>query len=392
MRRILLLDDEPSVLSVLADYLRAPGLEIVTCREIEAAEILLNQSRFNVVITDLRVSELGGLEGMRLIKYATTHFPGTIVVAMSGYVNDSVRSLGLAVGAADILEKPLDLRKLKNIVHGENDEFIKQEFEDDNFGEVIELDLFDNFLQDPRLNAVLQPIIDLKKTDAPFIPHAVESLARAHPSTPLANPELLFAYASKKERLYEADCLCIRAAFVEAAQLTSVCKLFINVTPRALTTPGFADTLTEMAELAEVNQDRIVFELTEQQTILNPQAFAETLKILRTRGFGIALDDYGVGFANLQLIQDLRPDYIKMSGYFCRDIHLDPFKQEMVRSTAEMANRLEIPTVLENIESEDELAVVQDLGITYGQGYYFARPSTKAALIESKRFVGFDSD
>ena len=76
MRRILLLDDEPSVLSVLSDYLRAPGLEIVTCREIEAAEILLNQSRFNVVITDLRVSELGGLEGMRLIRYATTHFPG----------------------------------------------------------------------------------------------------------------------------------------------------------------------------------------------------------------------------------------------------------------------------------------------------------------------------
>ena len=146
---------------------------------------------------------------------------------MSGYVNDSVRSLGLAVGAADILEKPLDLRKLKNIVHGEADEFIDQEASDNNFGEVIELDLFDNFLLNPRLTAVLQPIIDLQKTEAPFIPHAVESLARAHHSTPLANPELLFAYASKKERLFEADCLCIRAAFAEAAQLTSVYYLLL---------------------------------------------------------------------------------------------------------------------------------------------------------------------
>ena len=55
-----------------------------------------------------------------------------------------------------------------------------------------------------------------------------------------------------------------------------------------------------------------------------------------------------------------------MSGYFCRDIHLDPFKQEMVRSTAEMAQRLDIPTVLENIETAEELATVQTLGITYG--------------------------
>jgi EAL domain-containing protein (putative c-di-GMP-specific phosphodiesterase class I) len=392
MRRILLLDDEPSVLSVLSDYLRAPGLEIVTCREIEAAEILLNESRFNVVITDLRVSELGGLEGMRLIRYATTHFPGTVVVAMSGYVNDSVRSLGKAVGASEILEKPLDLRRLKTIVHGENDEHIDLLAPEGQDGTVIELDLLDNFLSNPILSAVLQPIVDLEKTTAPFIPHAVESLARAHKSTPLANPELLFAYASKKERLYEADCLCIRAAFAEAAALTDICKLFINVTPRALTTPGFADTLTEMAKQAQVSQDRVVFELTEQQTILNPQAFAETLQALRKQGFGIALDDYGVGFANLQLVQDLRPDYIKMSGYFCRDIHLDDFKQEIVRSTAQMAQRLGIPTVLENIETEDELAVVQDLGITYGQGYYFSRPATQTALIESKRFIGFEAD
>ena len=196
-------------------------------------------------------------------------------------------------------------------------------------------------------------------------------------TTPLANPELLFAYASKKERLFEADCLCIRAAFAEAAQLTSVCKLFINVTPRALTTPGFADTLTEMAADAEVSQDRIVFELTEQQTILNPQAFAETLKTLRDRGFGIALDDYGVGFANLQMVQDLRPDYIKMSGYFCRDIHLDPFKQEMYDQPLKWPT-FRHPDCPENIETAEELATVQTLGITMAKAIIL-RPSSQAA-------------
>ena len=108
------------------------------------------------------------------------------------------------------------------------------------------------------------------------------------------------------------------------------------------------------------------------------------MQTLRDRGFGIALDDYGVGFANLQLVQDLKPDYIKMSGYFCRDIHLDPFKQEIVRSTAQMADQLRIPTILENIETADELQEVQGLGVTYGQGYYFSKPASRASLVQSQ--------
>ncbi len=108
-RSVLLLDDEPAVLDVLSDYLAAPGLEIFTCREIEGAEAILGARRFDVVVTDLRVSELGGLEGIRLIRYVATHFPDTVVVAMSGYVNDDVHNLGREVGAAAVLEKPLDL-------------------------------------------------------------------------------------------------------------------------------------------------------------------------------------------------------------------------------------------------------------------------------------------
>ena len=348
----------------------------------------MNQQRFHVVISDLRVSELGGLEGMRLIRYAKTHFPETVVVAMSGYVNDSVRALGASVGLQEILEKPLDLRRLQEIVYGENEEFIDANGAAP--GDVVALELLEDFLKQPEIAAALQPIVELDSTSAPFTPHAVESLAQAQKGSPLSNPEILFAYASRKERLFETDSLCIQAALKEAAPLTSTCKLFVNVTPRALTTPEFADAVTSMAQEACIGHERLVFELTEQQTILNPQAFARTLQTLRDRGFGIALDDYGVGFANLQLVQDLKPDYIKMSGYFCRDIHLDPFKQEIVRSTAQMADRLGIPTVLENIETQSELEKVQELGITYGQGYFFSKPASRRSLIDSKRFKGFD--
>lgn len=388
MRRVLLLDDEPAVLSVLADYLQAPGLEIVTCREIEAAEAILEHGRFDVVVTDLRVSELGGLEGMRLIRWVSTHFPETTVLAMSGYVNDDVHALGRAVGAQAILEKPIDLRRLRRYVHGENGLPA-----DATEGAVAEVDLLDDFLATGAIRSVLQPIVNVAagtgSTDAPFVAHAWESLARAPATTPLRNPEILFAYASRKERLWETDLLCIKAALREATKLKlqGRSRLFINTQPRSMTNPSFAPVITDLVAEAGFKNHEIIFELTEQQTIVNPQAFAKTLGKLRDQGFQIALDDYGVGFANLRLVQDLRPEYLKLSGYFCRDVHKDPFKQMIVKATGDMCRALGIPVILESVETADELEVVRSLQIDYGQGYFFARPAPAEDHIASQRVI-----
>jgi EAL domain-containing protein (putative c-di-GMP-specific phosphodiesterase class I)/ActR/RegA family two-component response regulator len=388
MRRVLLLDDEPAVLSVLADYLQAPGLEIVTCREIEAAEAILEHGRFDVVVTDLRVSELGGLEGMRLIRWVSTHFPETTVLAMSGYVNDDVHALGRAVGAQAILEKPIDLRRLRRYVHGENGLP-----PDASEGAVAEVDLLDDFLATGAIRSVLQPIVEVAagngKPGVPFVAHAWESLARAPATTPLRNPEILFAYASRKERLWETDLLCIKAALREATKLKlqGRSRLFINTQPRSMTNPSFAPVITDLVAEAGFKNHEIVFELTEQQTIVNPQAFAKTLGRLREQGFQIALDDYGVGFANLRLVQDLRPEYLKLSGFFCRDVHKDPFKQMIVKATGDMCRSLGIPVILESVETADELEVVRNLQIDYGQGYYFARPAPAEDHLASKRVL-----
>lgn len=388
MRSVLLLDDEPAVLSVLSDYLTSPGLEIITCREIEAAEAVLEHHRFDVVVTDLRVSELGGLEGMRLIRWVSTHFPETTVLAMSGYVNDDVHALGRTVGATAVLEKPIDLRRLRRYVHGEGGPAHEDAGKQD--GNVMQVELLDDFLATRPIRALLQPIVNVGGSDAPFIAHGFESLARAPAGTPLRNPEILFAYASRKERLFETDSLCIEAALLEAQQLHANfkgSKLFINTQPRSMTNPEFVKLVNDFVANAGFTNDEIVFELTEQQTIVNTRAFARTLQDLRQAGFAIALDDYGVGFANLRLVQDLRPDYVKISGYFCRDIHKDEFKQHVVRSTAAMCDGVGIPTILESVEYAEELEVVKTLGVTYAQGYLFARPGTSEDLITSNRFV-----
>jgi EAL domain-containing protein (putative c-di-GMP-specific phosphodiesterase class I) len=168
--------------------------------------------------------------------------------------------------------------------------------------------------------------------------------------------------------------ICIRAALTEVVHLGNSIATFLNVQPRSLTNPEFAARLCDAVHSAGFSEKDIVLELTEQQTIVNPSAFAATLQRLRERGFRIALDDFGEGSSNLNLFQDLHPDFLKISGTFCRGLAHDPFKQIIVQSTAEMAARAGTATVMEAVETAEDAEVLRLLGIDYAQGYFFQRP------------------
>jgi EAL domain-containing protein (putative c-di-GMP-specific phosphodiesterase class I) len=398
--RVLLLDDEVIVLEMLVACLRAPGVQLTTCREIEAAEALLKALRFDVVVADLSVSELGGLDGIRLIRFVTTHFPDTVTYVLSGYVDEPVRELCKMLGVTAVLEKPGGLTELRALVVGGRDAGgpgsshrsrrspqvapagVRQE-EDTPPVQVVER--LEDFMAGDRIRSVLQPVVKLQRGGAPFELFGVEGLARGPTTSLLGNPLIFLSYAAHKELLFEADLICIRAALAEVQRLGRVVNTFLNVQPRSLSNPDFTDTLDQAVREAGLRQDCVILELTEQQTILNPQAFAASLQRLRERGFRIALDDYGEGSSNLNLLQNLRPEYLKISGTFCRHLDQDPFKQILVQSTAEMAARTGIATIMEAVETTEEAEVLHRLGIDYGQGFYFLEPLPGEQLATSPR-------
>lgn len=376
MLRVLILDDESMVVDMLAACLRRPGIHLTTCLEIEAALALLSSYRFDVVVTDLSVSQLGGLEGMRLIRFVTTNFPDTAVYVLSGYVDENVRSLCGMLGVTAVLEKPEGLSKLRTMLIEHRDKLATTEPADNpgDTGEVQQVELLEEFLERKTIRAVLQPIVKVRDGAAPFEVFGVEGLARGPANSVLGSPSFLLAYAARKELLFEADMICIRAALAEVVQLTSAVTTFLNVQPRSLTNPDFTARLCDEVHQAGLEERSIVMELTEQQTIVNPRAFASTLQRLRDCGFRIALDDFGEGSSNLNLFQDLRPDFLKISGTFCRGLAQDSFKQIIVQSTAEMAARAGTATIMEAVETADDAQVLRRLGIDYAQGYFFLKP------------------
>ena len=374
--RVLILDDESMVVDMLAACLRRPGIHLTTCLEIEAAMALLSSYRFDVVVTDLSVSQLGGLEGMRLIRFVTTNFPDTAVYVLSGYVDENVRSLCSMLGVTAVLEKPEGLSQLRTMLLERRDALTSVSEPMNEAGEVQQVELLEEFLQRKTIRAVLQPVVPVRDGTAapPFEVFGVEGLARGPASSVLGSPSFLLAYAARKELLFEADMICIRAALAEVVQLGTAVTTFLNVQPRSLTNPEFTHRLCDEVHQSGLEERSIVLELTEQQTIVNPRAFASTLQRLRESGFRIALDDFGEGSSNLNLFQDLRPDFLKISGTFCRGLAQDSFKQIIVQSTAEMASRAGTATIMEAVETAEDAQVLRRLGIDYAQGYFFLKP------------------
>ncbi len=368
-RRVLLLDDDPTTLLLLGEHLKGYGLDVVTCRELEAAEAVVEHVRPDVVVTDLCLSEMGGLDGTRLVRHVAACFPRTRLFVLSGHVTPEVRRQVAALGA-EVFEKPVDPKRLALRIL----EAVPGGAAAAPSGVVEMLEPLDDFLAAGEVHAVLQPIVDLSREGPPFPVLGFEALARGPEESVLRNPEILFDYALRKERLYETDLLCIRAALAEARLLGGRYRLFLNVQPRSLAHPSFTEEVAREVRGAGFEPEGIVLELTEQGTILNPPAFAEALDGARRRGFQVAMDDYGLGHSNQHFLLEFKPDYVKLAGYFCRGIDRDRAKQEVVRSTARMLQKLRVPAIMECLETREELETVRRLGVRYGQGYHFSRP------------------
>ena len=96
----------------------------------------------------------------------------------------------------------------------------------------------------------------------------------------------------------------------------------------------------------------------------------------RQAGFRVALDDLGAGYGSLNLLSQLRPDFVKLDMKLVRDVHLDPYKAGITSQLLEMARKLGIATVAEGIESAGELDWFRDHGVDFVQGFYIARPAS----------------
>ncbi|MEH6772597.1 MAG: EAL domain-containing protein [Cereibacter changlensis] len=180
---------------------------------------------------------------------------------------------------------------------------------------------------------------------------------------------------------YAFDQQCRVKAIGLAAELglgSTLAKLSINFMPNAVYEPRACIRQTlAAAERIGLPPDRIIFEFTEDER-LDAQHLLGILRAYREIGFLTAVDDFGAGYAGLELLTRFKPDIAKLDMQLIRGIDRDPVRRDIVGHLVRMMEDLGVTLICEGVETLDEYRALRDLGVTLMQGYLLARPAFEA--------------
>ena len=219
-----------------------------------------------------------------------------------------------------------------------------------------------------------QPIVSASRRSV----FAYEALARGPGGEAAAT---VLARVTRRNR-YAFDQSCRRTAIELAARLGLVERgacLSINFIPGAMYEPENCVRATlAAARRAKLPADRLIFEVTEGEEVLEPSHLAKIFDVYRRHGFRPAIDDFGAGYAGLNLLAEFQPSIIKLDRKLIQDIGSSRPKQSIVRGVLSVCRDLDITPIAEGVETDNEYRTLRDLGIDLFQGYLFARPGFEA--------------
>jgi EAL domain-containing protein (putative c-di-GMP-specific phosphodiesterase class I) len=221
-------------------------------------------------------------------------------------------------------------------------------------------------LADPTLiRPVFQPIVDLRRSAV----QGYEMLARLA-NDPAGTP-LQWLAAAERHGLGSALEASLVAAGIHAREhLPRGTYLSINVSPGALVSADVRAVL----DAAPGGLEQIVVEVTEQKPVDNYAELAMVLDRARAAGARVAVDDAGAGYASLQHVLRLRPEYVKLDRGLIADADVDPAKLALIEAVGLFAGRLDAALVAEGIERRAEQETLAGLAVPLGQGFLFGRP------------------
>jgi len=235
-----------------------------------------------------------------------------------------------------------------------------------------------DMLAEQRLTSHFQPIVHARDTRQIF---AYEALMRGKGvDGALVSPGKMMETARGADMLFQLDLAARTTAIREARRHQLEGALFINFTPTAIYDPAYClrSTVAAIRE-AGISPNHVVFEVIETDHAEDTRHLRSIIDFYRQAGFRVALDDLGAGHSSLNLIHQIRPDIMKLDMELIRNIHEDAYKTSITEKLLEIAQKLNILTVAEGIETPEELRWVRTHGVDYVQGYLIARPQSPPA-------------
>ncbi len=227
-----------------------------------------------------------------------------------------------------------------------------------------------------------QPIVNVRSGKIV----SFEALARwTHPEHGSISPEIFIPLA---EDLGLMNCLSaqlFREACRQASGWSRDITLSFNFSPNQLRDAHFGDTVLAALDETRLAPDRLEVEITEGALVNDFAVARQILLALKSAGASIVMDDFGTGYSSLRHLRELQFDKIKIDRSFVQELASKDDCAAIVSAVAGLCRCLDIDTVAEGIETEEQLQLVRAAGCTHAQGFLFARPRS-ALDLEFKSF------
>lgn len=310
------------------------------------------------------------LEGAKLIDLFTPdhgeRVDAGMSIGMSVYPDHADNSKELFMFADNMMYKAKSQGKNRAYTPDEND--ILEVFRDINEKSLM----ISKAIKDKAVIPYFQPLVGTRNGDI----KAVEVLCRIKTD----NGQIMGAHefieiAEKLGIIHNLDFVMLEKALEQAQREAYTGMVFVNISPRSLVLSEFLPEVERIVSRANVARERIVFEITERDTVKNMSLLEKFVSNLKSEGFKLAVDDFGSGFSSFHYLKHFPIDFVKIDGEFVANMVNNVKDHAVVRCISSLAHELNAMTIAEYVESEDVLNAVRDIGITYAQGYHIRRPT-----------------
>lgn len=369
--RVLIVDDDETLGRALARQLTRCGYEVSVHHHGSTALEAVQSGGFEAVVSDI---EMPGLTGIELLRRVRNHDRDLPVILITGAPAIETAADAVEHGAFRYLIKPLDLGEFSRTVRRASQLYRLARAKRDaqrllgtgrgEAADLIPLELsFERALD--TLWIAFQPIV--RAADRTVFGY--EALLRSsEPSLP--HPGAVLDAAEKLGALPRLGRVIRQRASEPMLSGDPSWILFLNLHPEDLLDPVLHAEGTPLSALAP----RVVLEITERASLHKVPDLGARVAALRERGFRVAVDDLGAGYAGLSSFAQLEPDIVKLDMTLVRDVHKTPVKQKLVASMTQVCKELGLSVVAEGVECAEERDVLVEVGCDLLQGYHFAKP------------------
>ncbi|HPH13865.1 MAG TPA: EAL domain-containing protein [Burkholderiaceae bacterium] len=382
---VLVVDDDPVILMQMKQMLGGMGVaRVLTARNGLEAIVLMNRRLRppEVVVCDLNMPEMDGVEMIR--RLGQSDFSGGLIL-MSGANEQLLPTVGKLAELQGLsvlgqIRKPVSPESIRGMLRQVSTAPARRPAVESDWA--ITPDVIRAGIAAKEFSVWFQPKVDAISLK----PVGVEALARWQTADGRYIPPDLFVVAAEAAGIIaELSNVLLKQALEHGARMHLAgfpIKISVNLSALWLDDLSLPDLLLRQTRDVNLTPSDVILEVTETGVTKDVATALDVLSRLRLKGFGLSIDDFGIGYSSFEQLGRIPFTEMKLDRSFVNRGKVDSAARAILESSLDMAQKLKLSTVAEGVETQAELDLMRTLGCNSVQGYLIARPMPIAELIE----------